>query len=117
VDGDEVVMDVLAGERQLGNRFDDNVGAARGGVADNHAGGKQGEVDELASVDREVLDLLLTDHGIGRGFRRLNQRGVGRDFDVNVGALGMNLKIKDGCASDFKMDFERHSTEAGGFGG
>ncbi len=76
-------MDVLAGERQLGDRLDDHVGAARGGIADDHPRREQGEVDELASVDGKVLDLLLADHDVGGGFCRLNQRCVGGDFDVD----------------------------------
>ena len=37
VDGDEIEVNVLAGEGKLGDRLDDDVGAARGRVADGDA--------------------------------------------------------------------------------
>ena len=33
IHGDEVVMDILAGKRQLGHGFDNHIRAARGGIA------------------------------------------------------------------------------------
>src|SRR5258708_36133826 len=49
VNGNKVVMNILAGERELGNRFNDHVRAAGGGIANSDAGGQQCEVDELAA--------------------------------------------------------------------
>src|SRR6266851_3093938 len=62
VDGHKVVVNVLAGERQLGYRLDNHVGAAGGGVADGYPRCQQCEVNELPPVHREVLDLLRIDN-------------------------------------------------------
>ena len=58
----EVVMDVLPRKRKLGYRLNDHVCAARGCVANGHAGREQCEIDELASIYREILDFLLINH-------------------------------------------------------
>src|SRR5581483_6948432 len=66
----EVVVDVLTGEGQLGHGLDDHIRAARGCVTDGDTRSKQRKVDELASVNGQVLDLLLVNdrahHGAGR---------------------------------------------------
>src|SRR5438552_14560094 len=67
-------MDVLAGKAKFGHRLNDYIGAARGGVANNHSRSQQGEINELPSIDRQVLYLLLANDRIGRGARRLDQR-------------------------------------------
>src|SRR5260370_30913175 len=66
---DEIVVNVLPGEREFRHGLNDHVSRPGGCVADLHAGSEQCEIDELASVDRQVLNLLLvndrTDHGAG----------------------------------------------------
>src|SRR5882762_1400109 len=66
---DKVVVNVLTGERQRGHGLDNDIGAAGSSVADLHTGSQQGEVDELPSIYRQILNLLLVDdtadHGTG----------------------------------------------------
>ena len=60
-------MNVLACKRQLRHRFNDHVGTAGGGVANRHARRQQGEINELASVDWEILNLLFVNDGTDHG--------------------------------------------------
>src|SRR5207244_13617858 len=46
VDGDEVVVDILPGKGELGNRFDDDICTPRGRIADGDSGREQGKVNE-----------------------------------------------------------------------
>src|SRR5260370_23174304 len=66
---DEIVVNVLPGEREFRHGLNDHVSRPGGCVADLHAGIEQCEIDELASVDRQGVNLLLvndrTDHGAG----------------------------------------------------
>src|SRR5258708_22671302 len=71
--GDEIEVDVLTGEGKLGHRLDDDVGAARSGVADLHGRREQSKINELAPVDGEALDLTLLDDGAD-----LRARGLGQ---------------------------------------
>src|SRR5689334_10004599 len=64
-------MDILTGEGKLGDGLDDNVGRTGCGVADLDTGSEQSKVDELASVDRKIFDLLLINDGTDHGARGL----------------------------------------------
>ncbi len=71
VHGDEIEVDVLTGEGKLGNRLDDDVGAARSGVANLHGGREQSKINELAPVDGQVFNLPLLDDRAHLCARRL----------------------------------------------
>src|SRR5262249_29331678 len=113
---DEVVVNVLTGKGQLRDRFDDHVGRTRSGVADRYSGSKQGEIDELAAVDRKALDFLLIDDGAHHRARRFGHfadilyRNLLRDLaygeveidvagraDVQVNFLGRLLESRFFC--------------------
>ena len=57
----------LAGEGELGDGLNDDVGRTGSRIADGDAGGEQREVDELTSVDGQALDLLFIDHRAHHG--------------------------------------------------
>ncbi len=63
-------MDILASKGKLGDRFDDYIGRARSGVPNSDTGSEQGEIDELAAIDRQALNLLFIDYRTHHGARR-----------------------------------------------
>ncbi len=79
--GDEVIVNVLACEGELGHRLDDHIGTAGCGVSDGHGRGEQSEVNKLAAVHRKIDDLALGNHRTDLRARRLCQFGGGLHFD------------------------------------
>ena len=72
IDRDKVEMDVLAGKGELGDRLNDDVRAARGGISDRDSGGEQREIDErridnLPVNGREFIDFALLAPGVTIG--------------------------------------------------
>src|ERR1041385_9567047 len=59
IDRNKVVVNVLAGEGELGYRLNDHVGAAGCGVADRNARREESEINELPAVHRQILKLRL----------------------------------------------------------
>ncbi len=60
IHGNKVVMNVLTGERKLGHRLHDHVGASRRSIADGHRRREQRKVDTLGSAwSRVALKLPL----------------------------------------------------------
>src|SRR3984893_7118247 len=86
-------MNVLAGERKLVDRFDDDVRAAGGRVPDGDAGGEQGEIDKLSSVDREVLDFLLINDLAHHGSSRLGNFANVLHLDLGLNLAGSQREI------------------------
>ena len=77
IHGNEIEMNILAGERQFCDRLDDHIGAARRSVADLNRWRKQREVNEFPAVDRQIDNLPLSDdraHLRPRGFLKLRSR-------------------------------------------
>src|SRR5581483_4960325 len=89
---------------KLGDRLDDDVSAARGGVADGDSRSQQGEIDELTSVYRQILDLVFinnrTDHGAGRFGHFADV--LHRDFLKQLSDGQIEIHVADGA--DVEMD-------------
>ena len=98
-------MDILAGEGQLGYRFDDYVRAARRRVADLHPWGQQGEINELPPIYGEILNLLLIDyrthHGT-RGFRDF-AHVLHRDFLCDLSHGQVEVQVARGTEIEVKF--------------
>src|SRR6266849_8511142 len=79
IDGNEIVMNVLSSEGKLSDGLDDHICAAGSGVSNSDGRRKQGKIDELAAIDRDVHGLLSKTgefHGNGVIAGRERRNGV-----------------------------------------
>ena len=82
-------MNVLPGKGKLRHWLNNYIGRTGGCVTDLHARSEQCEIDELASVDRQVLNLLLVDN-------RADHRPCGLRHFADVLDLNSFGKLADG---------------------
>ncbi len=106
-------MNILAREGKLGDRLDDHICAAGSGVTDSDARREQREIDELASIYREIFDFLLINH---RADHR--PRGFGHLTDILHRYLLSDLpdgkvKVHIAASADIKVDSLRLLLEPG----
>src|SRR5207302_9820003 len=94
----------------------DYIGAARGGVADDHSWSQQGKIDELPSVDRQILDLLLSNDRIGRGARRLDQRNFRSHGHLLCNLCGGKREIQVGSLANAELESVGLRLEGSGLG-
>src|ERR1019366_5396925 len=104
VDGNEIVVNVLAGEGKLGERFDDHVVASRGRVSDGDAGRKQSEIDELPSVDGKALDFLLINDRAHHGSSGLSNCANILHLDLGLNLAESQREIHIGGRSQIQMN-------------
>src|SRR5262249_47031126 len=82
-----IVIDTIENEIVLpfAAAIDMNIATARGRILAlrqwHHAGGQCAELDEAASIQRQVIDFLAVDNLSQRGAVGFDQRGRARDFD------------------------------------
>ena len=77
---DEIVVNVLPREGELGHWLNDHVGVSRGGIPYGDGGREQCEVDELTTVHRKVHDLVFCNYRADLGSGGLRQFCSGFDF-------------------------------------
>ena len=106
-------MDVLPGEGELRDRFDDDVGAARGRVANRDARGKQREINELAAVDGQLFDLLFIDNGTDHSASRFRQLADVLHFHLRDHLAGREREIQAAGSPNVEVNFLRNLLEAG----
>ena len=68
------------------------------------AGGEGGELEDVASVEREIVDLLLVDDLADGGFGSLELRGECGDFDDFVGSADAEGEGDVGGLADLDVE-------------
>ena len=79
-------------------------GAAHAGAGARHARAERGQLHEVASAERQVLNLFLLDHGAEHRRLRLEQRRGARDRHGLADQADFELQVDGGALIDLQLD-------------